>query len=486
MLNIRLIYKILGSLLFLEAVFMAVCLGFSIFYMEDDIISFILSILVTTLAGFAFRTLGANNSDNMMSRRDAFLVVTLTWSIFSLFGTLPFVIGGYIPNFTNAYFETMSGFTTTGATILDDVEHLPHGILFWRSLTQWIGGLGIVFFTIAILPSMVGGSVKVFSAEATGPVKTKIHPRLSMSAKSIWVIFLVLSVACMVSYRLLGMEWFDSINYAMSTIATGGFATHNSSLAYYNAPALQYVSTAFCFVSGINFIMLYRAVMRGDLRSVWINNEFKFYCGATLTFTAAIMLTLIHHCGYDLEYAFRCALFQVVSFITTTGLFNDDVGQWPHVTWVLLALCMFMGACSGSTSGGFKSIRCVMVLKVIQNEFKQMLHPKAVLPLRIADTNISMQQRVTLLAFLSAYCLLCIICATAMIAAGVDNTNAITITVSTLSNVGPTLGLEIGPTMSWNALPDFAKWICSLLMLMGRLEIFSVLMIFTPTFWKDR
>ena len=176
----------------------------------------------------------------------------------------------------------------------------------------------------------------------------------------------------------------------------------------------------------------------------------------------------------------------MVSFITTTGLFNDDVGQWPHVTWVLLALCMFMGACSGSTSGGFKSIRCVMVLKVIQNEFKQMLHPKAVLPLRIADTNISMQQRVTLLAFLSAYCLLCIICATAMIAAGVDNTNAITITVSTLSNVGPTLGLEIGPTMSWNALPDFAKWICSLLMLMGRLEIFSVLMIFTPTFWKDR
>ena len=486
MLNIRLIYKILGSLLFLEAVFMSVCLGFSFFYMEDDIISFILSILVTTLAGFAFRTLGANNSDNMMSRRDAFLVVTLTWSIFSLFGTLPFVIGGYIPNFTNAYFETMSGFTTTGATILDDVEHLPHGILFWRSLTQWIGGLGIVFFTIAILPSMVGGSVKVFSAEATGPVKTKIHPRLSMSAKSIWVIFLVLSVACMVSYRLLGMEWFDSINYAMSTIATGGFATHNASLAYYNAPALQYVSTAFCFVSGINFIMLYRAVMRGDLRSVWINNEFKFYCGATLTFTAAIMLTLIHHCGYDLEYAFRCALFQVVSFITTTGLFNDDVGQWPHVTWVLLALCMFMGACSGSTSGGFKSIRCVMVLKVIQNEFKQMLHPKAVLPLRIADTNISMQQRVTLLAFLSAYCLLCIICATAMIAAGVDNTNAITITVSTLSNVGPTLGLEIGPTMSWNALPDFAKWICSLLMLMGRLEIFSVLMIFTPTFWKDR
>ena len=190
--------------------------------------------------------------------------------------------------------------------------------------------------------------------------------------------------------------------------------------------------------------------------------------------------------GYDYEHAFRCGIYQVVSFLTTTGLFNDDAAQWPHVTWVILAVCMFIGGCAGSTSGGFKVVRCIMLLKGVRNEFRQMLHPHAILPLRIGATNVPNQKRVTLLAFLTVYCLMCIFCAFTMIAAGVDNTNAITITISTLSNVGPTLGTEIGPTMSWDELPDFAKWICSLLMLMGRLEIFSVLIIFTPAFWKEQ
>ena len=485
MINLKLIYKILGSLLFLESLFMILCLGISIWYHEDDIFAFLISILVTQLAAYILKYMGYR-ADSTMSRKDSFLVVTLTWSIFSLFGTLPFLIGGYITNFTNAYFETMSGFTTTGATILDDVERLPHGILFWRTFSQWIGGLGIVFFTIAILPSMVGGSVKVFSAEATGPIKTKLHPRLSTSAKSIWIIFLALTVACATTYKCLGMSWFDSINYSMTTIATGGFSTHNDSIEFFNSPAIEYVSTLFCFLSGLNFILMYRLFMKGDFKSFISNTEVRLYCFLTTIFTAFIMILLIKHLGYDVEKAFRCAVYQVVSFITTTGLFNDDAAKWPHVTWVILAVCMFTGACAGSTSGGFKCVRCSMLLKIVQNEFKQILHPKAVLPLRFGDINVSMQRRVTLLAFLTAYGLLCLICAFSMIAAGVDNTNAITITLSTLSNVGPTLGTEIGPTMSWNELPSFAKWLCSLLMLMGRLEIFSVLIIFTPTFWKDR
>lgn len=485
MINRKLICKILGSLLILESLFMLICLFVSVWYHEDALYSFIVSILVTVFAAIALHIVGSK-ADNNMSRRDAFLVVTLSWSVFSLFGSLPFLIGGYIDNFTNAYFETMSGFTTTGATIIDDVECLPHGILFWRSFTQWIGGLGIVFFTIAVLPSLVGGSVKVFAAEATGPIKSKLHPKLSTSAKSIWTIFFTLSIACFLSYRLLGMGWFDSINYSMTTIATGGFSPHNASIAYFNSPALEYVSTFFCFVSGINFVMLYRACILGDFRNFVSNSEIKFYSLMVALFTVFITYMLITRNNYDLEHAFRCGIYQVVSFMTTTGLFNDNAALWPHVTWVVLAVCMFMGACAGSTSGGFKSIRCVMLLKIIRNEFRQMLHPKAVLPLRFAGSNVPMQHRVTLLAFLSVYCLMCIICGFAMIAAGVDNTNAITITISTLSNVGPTLGIEIGPTMSWNELPDFAKWICSILMLMGRLEIFSVLIIFTPTFWQDR
>lgn len=463
---------------------MTLCLIISVYYSEDDILAFVVSILLTLIVAVFCRYTG-RNANNSLGRRDAFLVVTLAWSVFSLFGSLPYIIGGYIPNFTNAYFETISGFTTTGATILDDVEHLPHGILFWRSFTQWIGGLGIVFFTIAILPSLVGGSVKVFAAEATGPIKTKLHPRLSTSAQSIWVVFLMLTILCMLSFRVLGMGWFDSINYAMTTIATGGFSTHNDSIEFFRSPAIEYVSTFFCFVSGINFILLYRSVINKEVKSLVNNSEVKFYVSAIAAFTAFIMFLLIHSRGYDVERAFRCAVYQVVSFITTTGLFNDDAAQWPHVTWIVLAVCMFMGACAGSTSGGFKSIRCLMLLKVASNEFKQMLHPKAVLPLKIGDTNISMQRRVTLLSFLTVYCLLFLFCAFTMTAMGIDNTNAITITLSTLGNVGPTLGTEIGPTMSWNDLPGTAKWICSMLMLMGRLEIFSVIVIFTPQFWKE-
>ncbi len=463
---------------------MTLCLIISVYYSEDDILAFVVSILLTLIVAVFCRYTG-RNANNSLGRRDAFLVVTLAWSVFSLFGSLPYIIGGYIPNFTNAYFETISGFTTTGATILDDVEHLPHGILFWRSFTQWIGGLGIVFFTIAILPSLVGGSVKVFAAEATGPIKTKLHPRLSTSAQSIWVVFLMLTILCMLSFRVLGMGWFDSINYAMTTIATGGFSTHNDSIEFFRSPAIEYVSTFFCFVSGINFILLYRSVINKEVKSLVNNSEVKFYVSAIAAFTAFIMFLLIHSRGYDVERAFRCAVYQVVSFITTTGLFNDDAAQWPHVTWIVLAVCMFMGACAGSTSGGFKSIRCLMLLKVASNEFKQMLHPKAVLPLKIGDTNISMQRRVTLLSFLTVYCLLFLFCAFTMTAMGIDNTNAITITLSTLGNVGPTLGTEIGPTMSWNDLPGTAKWICSVLMLMGRLEIFSVIVIFTPQFWKE-
>lgn len=464
---------------------MVVCLVIAVLYREDDMLSFTVSILILQMTAYILRYHGRNASNNM-SRRDSFMVVTLTWVVFSLFGSLPYLIGGYIPGFTNAYFETMSGFTTTGATILDDVEHLPHAILFWRTFTQWIGGLGIVFFTIAILPSMVGGPVKVFSAEATGPIKTKLHPRLSTSAKSIWSIFIMLTIICMVTFKLLGMDWFDSVNYAMTTIATGGFSTHNDSVGFFNSIPIEYATTFFCFISGINFILLFKLITKGELSGLLSNYELRFYCILTATFTIIIMLLLMKFNDYTFEKAIRCSLFQVVSFITTTGLFNDDAAQWPHVTWIILAVCMFCGACAGSTSGGFKCIRVSMLYKVVLNEFRQMLHPKAVLPLRMGSVNIPMQQRVTLLAFLTVYCLLCIFCATVMVLAGVDNTNAITITISTLSNVGPTLGTEIGPVMSWDHLPDFAKWICSLLMLMGRLELLSVLIIFTPAYWKDQ
>lgn len=484
MINLKLISKILGSLLFLEASLMLMCLLMASYFKEDDVMAFLISVIVTLLFGFVLKYAGGH-ADNALGRRDAYLVVTLSWTVFSLFGTLPFLISGYITGFTDAFFETMSGFTTTGATILDDVEALPHGLLFWRSLTQWLGGLGIVFFTIALLPSMVGGSVRVFAAEATGPISSKLHPKLSTSAKWIWMVYLLLTVACIGSYVACGMGWFDGINYAMSTTATGGFSTHNTSVEYFHSPAVEYVCTLFCFLSGINFTLFYASVVKLRPKQLLTNSEFRFYLVVVLSLTVFIMIELMIQNGYDLEHAFRCGLFQVVSFLTTTGIFNDDAGQWPHVTWVALALCMFIGACSGSTSGGFKSIRGVMLLKIIKNEFKHILHPNAVLPVRINGVNIENNRRLTLLSFLTMYLVLSLVCSFTMIACGIDNTNAITITLSALGNVGPSLGLEIGPTMSWNSLPDFAKWMCSFLMLVGRLEIFSVLVIFTPAFWKN-
>ncbi len=485
MVNFPLVYKIIGSLLFLLGMLLGICVAVSIYYEEDDMMAFLISTLLTVSAGFILKYLG-RNANNNLSRRDSYFLVTATWVVFSFFGMQPFLIGGYIPSVTDAFFETMSGFSTTGATILDDVEWLPHGILYWRTQTQWIGGLGIVFFTIAILPSMVGsGSVKVFAAEATGPMRSKMHPRLSTMAKWIWSIYSGLTLACIVSYYLCGMQVFDSINYAMTTTATGGFATHNDSTEFFHSPTIEYLCVLFQFLAGINFTMLYVAVFKLKFGALFKSSEFKLYISIIAATTIWICYLLITRNDYELERAFRSALFQVVSFMTTTGLFNDDAAQWPHVTWVILGCLMFLGACSGSTTGGFKCIRGVMVFKVLRNEFRRILHPNAVLPVKIDGQPVSQQKLSTLLAFFAIYTVMVLFSATIMIVAGIDNTNAITIALSCLSNVGPTLGTQIGPVMSWSELPDYIKWTCSFLMLVGRLEIMSVLVLFTRSFWKD-
>ena len=436
MVNFPLIYKIIGSLLLLLGSLLTLCTCISFYYLEDDMMAFLLSTLITFSCGFILKFFGRNASNNL-SRRDAYLLVTLTWTIFSLFGMAPFLIGGYIDNVTDAFFETMSGFSTTGATIIDDVEWMPHAILYWRTQTQWIGALGIVFFTIAILPSMVGsGSVKIFAAEATGPIRSKMHPRLSTTAKWIWSVYSALTIACIISFY-------------------------------------------------IAFTMLYFALFRFKIASLFKNSEFKMYIFIITAATIWIMYLLMTYNGYGFERALRSSLFQVVSFITTTGLFNDDAALWPHITWVILGCLMFLGACAGSTTGGFKCIRGVMIIKVLRNEFHKLLHPNAVLPVKINGQPVPQQKLNSLLAFFAIFTLMVLLSATIMIVAGIDNTNSITIALSCISNVGPSLGTQIGPEMSWSQLPDFVKWVCSFLMLVGRLEIMSVLVLFTRGFWKE-
>lgn len=484
MLNIKLIYKIIGSLLFLEAVFLLICLGISLFYMEDDMLAFLLSFIIIIIGGILFRYAG-RNATNTLGRRDAYLLVTLTWIIFSLFGCLPFLASGYVSSPTDAFFETMSGFTTTGASVIDDVERLPHALLFWRSLTQWIGGLGIVFFTIAIIPSLVGGNMKVFSAEATGPIRAKMHPRLTTTAKWIWSIYLLLTVGCAAAFYIFGMSIFDCLNYAMTVTATGGFSTHNDPTGYYHSAGIDYSSIVFMFLAGISFTLLYTSIFKGRIKQLFKNSEFKLYCALVIICTLLIVIFLCVYNNYTVDDAIRYGLYQVVSFLTTTGVFNVDAAQWPHFTWVVLCVCMFFGGCAGSTAGGFKCVRGVMILKIVRNEFKRILHPKAILPVKVNDTNINYSAQVTLMAYFAAYMFLALISYLVMVLTGIDNTNAITVALSCASNIGPTLGLEIGPSMSWTTLPIAVKWILSALMLMGRLEIFSVAILFTPEFWKD-
>lgn len=495
MINYKLILKILGLLLLGEAVLMVVPLLVTILSTDahndnEDILGFIFGILITLIAGFLCRYYGQPENE-AMKKKEAYLLVSLTWIIFSIFGSLPFIMSGMVSSYTDAYFETMSGFTTTGSSIIDNIDVYPAGLLLWRSMTQWIGGLGIAFFTIAILPGLVlGGSVKVFSAEATGPLRTKMHPKLSTNAQMIVSVYTALSVACVVCFYLGGMPLFDAVNYAMSTTATGGFATHGSSTSYYKSAFIDYSTILFMFLSGMNFTMLYLGAIKGQVKNMWKDSEFRFYLYMVGIATAIITLCLIFgKTNYDFLTAFRNALFQVVSFVTTTGSFNDNTSNWPRFTWFVLVILMFIGACAGSTSGGLKCIRAVMIMKVVRNELKKLLHPKAVLPLKINGNSVSSQQQVTLLAFIVVYLLLCVATyAVLMIfdAEWINTVDAITIAISSASNVGPALGNPIGNTSSWSQLSDISKWLCSFLMLMGRLEILGVLVIFTPAFWRER
>ena len=484
MVNFRIISKIIGSLLFIEGQFMGWCALMSFLYHEDDLMAFLVSLLITFGSGFFFMYLG-RNAVNSLNRRDAYVVVTAAWVVFSFFGMFPFLIHGCITNITDAFFESTSGFTTTGASIISDLETLPHAILFWRSLTQWIGGLGIVFFTIAILPSLVGGSVKVFAAEATGPIKAKMHPRLSTTAKWIWSIYFMLTIACGVSFWAAGMDLFEATNYSMTTTATGGFSIHNAGTAAFQSPTIDYISIIFQFLAGINFTLLYISIFKFRAGALFKNSEFKLYICMIMLATLGIMTALLISMDYPLEQAFRNALFQVVAFTTTTGVFNDEVGAWPHITWIILGIVMFIGGCAGSTAGGFKCIRGVMTLKVLRNNFRQIIHPNAVLPVKLNGQSVPQSRIIALFAFFTLFVLMTILTTGFMILTDIDPVNSITIALSCVSNVGPSLSNNVGPVLTWVGMADYVKWALCLLMLMGRLEIMTVLVLFTRSFWTE-
>lgn len=481
MLNTKIIIRVIGILLLLETIMFLCCSGVSFYYGEGDLPVFWKAAGITSGIGILLTFLG-KGGEHQLTRRDGYVLVSFAWVAFSLFGMLPFYIGGYIPDFTNAFFETMSGFSSTGASILEDIESLPHGILFWRSMTQWIGGLGIIMFTIAVLPVFGVNGLQVFAAEASGPTHDKVHPRIGVTAKWIWSIYAGITFILTLLLMAGGMSWFDSVCHAFTTTGTGGFSTKQASIAHYHSPYIEYVISIFMFLSGINFTLLLLFVNR-KFKKFISNAELRFYFASVVFFTFLITVVLHYTSTMEIEESFRKSLFQVISLHTSTGFATDDYTQWVPLLWGILSLIMIMGACAGSTTGGLKCIRMVILTKVSRNEFKHILHPNAVLPVRVNKQVVAPSTVSTVLAFGFIYLMIIIISVLLMSAMGVGFEESIGCVISSIGNMGPGLG-ECGPAYSWNALPDLAKWLLAFLMLLGRLELFTVLLLFTPGFWK--
>lgn len=481
LINWKMIFRLLGGLLLFEAILFVVCGAVSLIYGEADYLVFLKVAASNLLIGGTLQAI-FHKADRHLTRRDAYCIVTFSWILFSLSGMMPYLLSGSIQRVVDAFFETVSGFTTTGASILNDIESLSHGMLFWRSLTQWVGGVGIVFFTIAIFPFFGGESLQLFSAESTGVKKERILPKISVTVKWIALVYLLLSAAETLLLRWGGMSWFDAINHALTSTATGGYSTKQDSIAYWQSPFIQYVVAIFVMLSGVNF-SLYCLCLRGRVKRLFQDDELRFYIRTISIITLIITASLIIFNHYGMEAAFRSAFFQITSIITTTGFITDDYLLWPSFTWMLLLFAMLAGGCTGSTSGGLKNMRLLILMRSIKMEFRRKLHPNAVLPVK-ADGRVLPTHIVTSVTTFVLFYVLCILIGwTFLLTMGLGMVEAMSTAISAISNVGPAFG-EYGPMFTWASMPEAAKWLLSFLMLIGRLELFCVLLILNPDFWK--
>lgn len=483
---------VLGAFIF----FMGFALLFpaiiDLIYQEDTWHSFVIS------AGIAF-TLGGGlwyffKPQHELRIREGFLVVSLTWLCLSLVGALPFVISGVLETYTDAVFETMSGLTTTGSTILGGttsdglinpmIEDIPKSFLFWRSLAHWLGGMGIIVLSIAILPLLGVGGMQLMQAESPGPTTDKLTPRVQETAKLLWVVYVAFTCA---EFLLLwahpSMDWFDAINHSFATLATGGFSTKNASIQGFNSAYIDWVIIFFMFLAGVNFAMHFR-LLRGDAKSFFNNRETRFYALIILIGTIGISLSLFIFNNYSVMDSIRYGAFQVVSIVTTTGFGTDDYQLWSAFGSFLLLLLFFTGGSAGSTGGGIKMIRWMILLRNTGREIKQIIHPKAVLPVRIGDQTISQNIQRTVLSFFILYMMMFGLGAFIISMFGYDIMSSIGASIAALGNIGPGWG-DFGPTDNFAELPYIGKWVMIMLMMIGRLEIFTVLIIFSPVFWKQ-
>jgi len=416
-----------------------------------------------------------------LSVREGFLIVALTWVVSSVLGALPFMISGAIPSFTDAFFETMSGFTTTGASILKDIEALPKSLLFWRSTTHWLGGMGVIALAVAIFPALGVGASQLFKAEAPGPIKEKISPRISETAKLLWIIYLLFSVVETLLLMGGGLNLYDSLCTTFGTMATGGFSPRNASIGAYKSPYVDYVVIVFMFLAGANFNLHYWA-LRGKM-TVYRDSEFRFYTGVTLLAVGIIVFARWLAGTVWSESMIRSSLFQTVSIVTTTGFITDDYEKWPLLTRLVLLLLMFVGGCTASTGGAIKNVRVCVLFKYLSSELKKVFHPHGVFPVKLRNKPLTESTVSNIVGFIILYILLFVAGVMCMAGIGLDLDTSIGSVAATLGNVGPGLG-TVGAVDNYSAVPILGKWVLSFMMLAGRLEIFTVLVLLMPRFWR--
>jgi len=495
-LNYKIIIHIMGVLLLINGGFMLLAMLISLIYKDGVTVQIAVAAMLTMIIGVAFMFFTREHQKDL-GKREGYIVVTFGWVFMSLSGTLPYIFTNSIPLFTNAFFETISGYTTTGASILDDIEAIPYGVLFWRSLTHWIGGMGIIVLAIAILPLLGIGGMQLFAAEAPGPSADKLHPRITDTAKRLWYIYVGYTALETMLLKMAGMNFFDAINHAMSTLSTGGFSTKNTSVAYWNDnPLIQWIIIVFMFLAGANFVLSYFA-FKGNFKKIFHDEEFRYYGRYILLFSTmaafviyfqadASVSTIKHPMVWGkAESAFRHAIFQILAVVTTTGFVSADYTMWTPFLTVFFFGLMFSGGSAGSTSGGIKVVRHIITIKNGLLEFKRTLHPNAILPVRYNTRAVNKEIVFTILGFFILYFLSFIIGSLGLGALGLDFQSAIGGAATSLGNVGPGLG-QLSPVNNFNSLPLAGKWWCSFLMLIGRLELFTVLILFTPFFWRKR
>ncbi|MDE6188459.1 MAG: TrkH family potassium uptake protein, partial [Duncaniella sp.] len=482
--NFPVILRIIGLLLIIEGLFLSVPLATALVYHENDWMCFLLTMVVTTVAG-TIMTFGIRPRNPRMGKREGFLLTALIWVFFSIFGMIPFIFMEKQPmSVSDAFFEAMSGFTTTGATVMDSISHLSHGIVMWRSLMQWIGGMGIILFTLAVVPMLNhSGGMQMFNAEVTGITHDKLRPRISQTAKGLWLIYIVLTIVLFILLIIGPMDTFEAICHAFSTMSTGGFSTADASIEAWDSVYIESVVTVFMFLGGTSFVLLYRAA-HGEFKPIWQNDVFRAYVWIILVCYVLFVISIFYHGqAYSIKSVTLDPLFQIVSTITSTGYEVSDFSNWGTFTLSLVFALMFFGACAGSTSGGAKIDRLIYLLKNCRNEIVRCVYPNNIFTVRV-NRRVTPHETVSkVIAFLCLYVMIIMVGGILLTALGLPLVDSFFSAFSCISNTGLGAGVT-GYGGSYALVPDLGKWLLAIIMMIGRLELFTVLILFTPTFWK--